>query len=276
MYEKELFVCVGSQIHVYHVVLCRHYANSFAGIELANKFEGKRVCIKKLIFMPRPVILFTWDGWWTDMECTFKGPSSLFQRWNLHIRSNYGLLSAPMIDRMADKWNILIILRRLKKHGTGREASNSELYTSRLFINEQEIIAAMETIPNAVVTAMDLATISFEKQIELMASTSIVVGAHGAGITSSMHMPVGTKRCCGVLEFYPPGEFIPIRGHGNMIRRMGHYYERTDTRASRDGMRIDTELMIATVRSMMSRIEERPSCFHPDVLEDPYFNNHKL
>jgi hypothetical protein len=49
---------------------------------------------------------------------------------------------------------------------------------------------------------------------------------HGAGIANSMHMPIGTRFCCGVIEIFPQGEFQNIRGYGNMARRMGHHYER--------------------------------------------------
>jgi hypothetical protein len=28
---------------------------------------------------------------------------------------------------------------------------------------------------------------------------------HGAGIANTMHMPVGTKYCCGVVEIFPQG-----------------------------------------------------------------------
>jgi hypothetical protein len=234
------------------------------------------VCIKHLVFMPRPVVLFTWDGWWTDMECTFVGPSSLFQRWNLHIRNNYGLLNSDMFGKVSDTWNILIILRRIGS-SRGRKGQSDELYTSRLISNENDVIQAMKTLPNVVVNAVDLSKLSFEAQVALMASTSILVGAHGAGITASMHMPVGTKRCCGVLEFYPPGEFIPIRGHGNMVRRMGLYYDRMDLPgASQTGMKIDTSQMLDRIRGIIDKIDRQPSCLVPDVLHDPFFNNYTI
>lgn len=28
----------------------------------------------------------------------------------------------------------------------------------------------------------------------------------------TMHMPVGTKHCCGVIEIFPDGEFNNIKG----------------------------------------------------------------
>ena len=33
-------------------------------------------------------------------------------------------------------------------------------------------------------------------------------------MAGSMHMPIGTKYCCGMIEIYPSGEFTPIKGHG--------------------------------------------------------------
>ena len=33
-------------------------------------------------------------------------------------------------------------------------------------------------------------------------------------MAGSMHMPVGTRFCCGMIEMYPKGEFTPIKGHG--------------------------------------------------------------
>ena len=78
----------------------RHYEVSFGRLFKAVNFaeqganvQGRStVCFKRLIFQPIPLILFTWDGWWQDMKCSFVGPSSLFQRWNLKLRSNYNLL----------------------------------------------------------------------------------------------------------------------------------------------------------------------------------------
>jgi len=75
------------------------------------------------------------------------------------------------------------------------------------------------------------------------------VGLHGTGIAMGLvHMPVGTKHCCGVVEIFPAGAaaasgggggggekdggggrgggFKHTRGHGNMARRLGHRYAR--------------------------------------------------
>ncbi len=39
---------------------------------------------------------FVWDSWTTDLPCGFRGPSSLFQRWNFQVRNSYGLLEPSM------------------------------------------------------------------------------------------------------------------------------------------------------------------------------------
>jgi hypothetical protein len=66
----------------------KHYSTAFARILTAKDFASRdrpTVCFKRLIMQPRPLVLFTWDGWWQDMKCTFLGPSSLFQRWNIQV-----------------------------------------------------------------------------------------------------------------------------------------------------------------------------------------------
>ncbi len=72
------------------------FGRVFKAVDFANQrtdVQGRStVCFKRLIFQPIPLILFTWDGWWQEMKCSFVGPSSLFQRWNLQLRSNYNLL----------------------------------------------------------------------------------------------------------------------------------------------------------------------------------------
>ena len=43
----------------------------FSRILKAKDFASQgqpKVCFKHLIMQPRPLILFTWDGWWQDMQ----------------------------------------------------------------------------------------------------------------------------------------------------------------------------------------------------------------
>jgi hypothetical protein len=93
------------------------------------------------------------------------------------------------------------------------------------------------------------------------------------GIASSMHMAIGSKLCCGVVEIYPSGEFSPIRGHGNMARKMGLLYDRMDIDADRsqhDGASVPTEELSNKVVAMIKSIRDAPTCVVADVRDDPY------
>lgn len=213
---------------------------------------------------PKPLILFTWDGWWQPMKCSFVGPSTLFQRWNLHIRNNYGLLNEA---RMPTNKGITLLL-------VVRQAKGSE--TSRVFANPSELQSALRSINGVAVVVQDLSLLSFAEQVQLVASSSIVIGMHGAGIASSMHMAVGTKYCCGVIEIFPRGDYSPIFGYGNMARRMGHFYERLDLTSGGGGggggTHVPTESVVQLANSIIDRIKSNGStCIHPSAVLDPHF-----
>jgi hypothetical protein len=136
-----------------------------------NDQGGSTVCFKRLIFQPIPLILFTWDGWWQEMKCTFVGPSSLFQRWNLQVRNNYDLLTPREVEG-PEPLNVLLIVRRL-----GHD--HSSMYTSRIFGNEDEIVKALKGLPGMNLIVQDLAKLTFEEQVRLIANTSVLIGVHG-------------------------------------------------------------------------------------------------
>ena len=231
----------------------------------AADYLKKKVCFKKLVMQPHPMVLFTWDGWNQDMPCTFKGPSSLFQRWNLQIRDAYSLPSP--ISR--DKAVILVLIRK------GRMGDGS-ISTVRYIANSMEVVNGLSGIDGAAVTAADLADYSFDEQLQLVQTTSILIGMHGAGITHSIHMAIGTPLCCGVVEMFPQGEYSVIRGHGNMARRMGVVYERIDISASMVshgiGTRVPVDELVGVVKEMINRLHRAPSCVHPSAIDDPHFS----
>jgi len=93
------------------------------------------------------------------------------------------------------------------------------------------------------------------------------------GIASSMHMAIGSKLCCGVVEIYPSGEFSPIMGHGNMVRKMGLRYDRVDIRPDQsqsDGAFVPTDELSNKVLAMIQSIQDAPTCVVADVRNDPY------
>eukprot|EP01038_Epipyxis_sp_PR26KG_P010548 gene10548-14170_t len=269
--------------HNYHDELTeftQHYKKNFARIFKAVDFakDKSTVCFKRLIFPSRPVILFTWDGWWQDMKCSFVGPSSLFQRWNIQVRNSYGLLDNQKL-LTNKKIQILLIIRKSN--------SGNMRYSSRTFGNTPQIIDALneyakdeqikdESIP-IIIIAQDLSQLSFEQQVQLISNSSLVIGMHGAGIANTMHMPIGTKFCCGVIEIFPQGEFQSIRGYGNMARRMGHYYQNIflgseNTRSS--GSIVPIGSLKSAVKASITKMKSgESSCVLPSVMKDPYFDS---
>jgi hypothetical protein len=218
---------------------------------------------------PKPLILFTWDGWWQDMSCTFKGPSSMFQRWNLQMRSNYGLLQ-PAAMPTNERIQVLLMIRGARQGGGSHQQS-------RVINNIDALSKSLAQIPGVVLVVQDLSFLSFEEQVQLVGNSSVVVGVHGAGIPSSMHMAVGTKHCCGVLEIFPEGEFAPIRGYGNMARRMGHYYSRLQLEqkhvGKNGGAEVPPDVLSSSVELLLEQIHNKSTCFLPSVLSDPHFSS---
>ena len=256
-----------------------HYEKTFARVLKASDFahDNGTVCFKKLVVQPKPLILFTWDGWWQDMPCSFVGPSSLYQRWNLQVRDKYGLLGEEhMVTNK--KMRLLFISRR--KASSEDSVGLSSYYSSRVISNEAEVLAALQAIPDLEVVHIDLAALSFEEQVRLISSVGVLVGMHGAGIANSMHMPVGSRYCCGVIEIFPQGEFEAIKGYGNMARKMGHRYDSFVALAGghdpREGTPVDPALLKERVVAMLRTLVDKPqmSCLLPKVVSDAYFDSY--
>lgn len=244
------------------------YLKSLRGILKGSDLAGRTLCVKELLLQPTPPRFFVWESWFIDLPCSLIGPSALYQRWNLHVRQAYGLLQPLPV---AVKGAVLLIVRNENSNMWGSQR------TSRNFLNLPAIQEGLGTLlqqsADYELVVQDLAALSFRQQIDLMARASLVIGMHGAGVAMTMHMSVGSERCCGVLEIYPAGEFTAIRGHGNMVRKMGMEYDRVDIVAAasqHNGAHVPVEELVGAADRMLRRMREQPSCIHPDVLSNPY------
>lgn len=273
-----------------------------------------KVCFKRLILPPKPTLAFNADvvsaagaagsavagglmGSAANQQCVagreavpalaagdadthsyLAGISSLFQRWNLQARQNYDLLRLESLPTH-DTVQILLIARVPLSYGP-----NTTHVLSRMFTNTNQIVSAL----NACITELnhhyptrlaklvvhDFLSMGFTEQVRLMASSSVVVGMHGAGIASTMHMAVGTKHCCGVVEIFPEAEFSGAKGYRNMARRMGHQYQRLGVapeHTSLHGTTVPPDSVVQAVRTVLDRITATGgSCFLPEVISTPY------
>ena len=247
------------------------YYHNFLNVIRGSSYGNKTLCIKRVIFQPLQPVLFVRDGWDADQKCSFIGPSSLYQRYNIHMRNSYNLLHVN-----SNKFKIMFIIRKETEDTWGSER------TSRILLNELKLIETLkkeldgrEFTVTVEFRAVDLSSLSVNEQIVLFHSSNIIIGMHGAGIVfSSMHLPIGVKNCCGVLEIYPNGEFTPIRGHGNMIREMGIHYSRLDLtsdESSSDGVTINSGPLLSMLQQLIYTTIERPTCILPEVYYNPYF-----
>jgi hypothetical protein len=252
------------------------YQKALKNILKGIDYQNKVVCFKHVLLQPIPPRFFIWESWFIDLPCSFIGPSTLYQRWNLNVRAAYGLLDNPRSsfeNNENKKLKVLMIVRNEHSNMWGSQR------TSRNYLNLPEITSGLKSYEsshaaeNVEFVIEDLSKYTFEEQLKLISDVSIMVGMHGAGVASSMHMSVGSKYCCGVLEIYPQGEFSPIKGHGNMARKMGIHYDRMDLSAQNslsNGATVPVSQLISKIDSMIKRVREQPSCVHPDVMKNPY------
>jgi len=254
------------------------YKRNMHSILKGIDFNRDTLCVQRLILQPLPPKFFVWESWVKDQPCSFIGPSTLFQRWNFHVRHSYKLL-LPQAQMLANKrFQVLLIVRNVKTNLWGASQ------TSRNFLNVDAIQASLNTTmrqlesvtgPNVLIVK-DLSTLEMYEQVKLISESSILVGMHGAGMASSMHMSIGTKHCCGALEIYPFGEHTPIRGHGNMARKMGIHYDRVDIRAEdsrSEGAVVPVQELSKTLINMVQGLQAKPTCVMPAVVSDPYLES---
>lgn len=269
-----------------------YYKKHFKQILRAIEFQQRKqiVCFEKIITQALPARGFVWDHWQQDLPCSFIGPSSLYQRWNLQTREGLGLLpfslgqgegksgSKVPIKSTFEKLTILLIVRSEKENEWG------DYRTSRLYINLKEIIHTLNTISQSSssysnlpieIKIQDFKDLpSYEDQIRLLSTVNLLIGMHGAGITHSMSMSLGSDNCCGVIEIIPTGEFSPVRGFANMIRKMNFHYTRIaiNRENSRShGAVVPINELKESIIDMLKKIQTKPACILPTVMKDPYF-----
>lgn len=264
-----------------------HFKEVLRGYPFAQK--GQTVCFEKLITPSLPVRGFVWQQWNVDALCSFIGPSTLFQRFNVHVRRSMGLFPKNTMIKN-DSTNsvqarsfcpkavkVVLINRNNTKNMWGNYRSSRVIKNiDALELSLQQIAnnASLNfPLPIEVITQDFEKFRSYEAQIKFMSDVSILIGTHGAGIAHLNLMSIGSQYCCGVVEFFPQGEFFHIRGFGNMARRMGIHYQRIEIdekHSKSSGFEVNINTFQRNVLNMLENIREKPSCILPDVVLNPY------
>ena len=92
-------------------------------------------------------------------------------------------------------------------------------------------------------------------------------------------MPLGQLYCCALLEIFPKSDWTPARGHGNMARKMGFYYDRLDFKPNQDsdkGSNVPLKELKNMTETVISNLLMKSSCILPDVINDPYFSRYNF
>jgi hypothetical protein len=288
----------------------RLYDNSFRRIIKGSDFLTSsvsplpgslpRVCVKRLLLPSKPLLSYHWDV--TEMhdpsvyyDCPKILVSSLFQRWNLHIRNSYSLLSSSSDFITNQKLQVLLLTRSI--HSI--PSTSSSHYLSRIISNQNEIITSLKqlflssasSVVEITLEVVDLVSLSYDEQVRLIGKSGMIVGMTGSGIASSIHMPIGTRYCCGVIEIFPENlrsqtssetkekvGVIRSGGFSQLARRLGHTYHRLDlpsgsrNASSQQGTIVPLPVLKESVKNMVQQIlQSKGSCILPEVLKAPYF-----
>merc|ERR1719401_1552433 len=91
--------------------------------------------------------------------------------------------------------------------------------SKRSLENQQEVESAISQLPGVKLLAVDLADVSFEQQVQLLRSTKVLVGVHGAGLTHIMLLP----RDAGVVEISVNQVPYPGRSVANIFNNIAKW-----------------------------------------------------
>ena len=247
------------------------YTDQFNGLKYTAAGFGKnKVCFKEAYFQPFPGTSHIWDMWSMEDPCAKQhSPSAVYQSLNLRLRLAFNArrnatLSLPTPP--SDHIRVLLIVRGTAK-GRLNNPKKAVGAKMRMFENEASIVSTLESIRGVRVVKIDFATISFEEQVRMIHSSSIMMGAHGAAMVHSVHMATGHANCCSVIEVMPPKRFSDIWGYGNVARSIGTYYDRIlGTESPTGTLAVSNALILEKVAQAIADMTTKPSCMHPDSL----------
>jgi len=142
----------------------------------------------------------------------------------LHIQANHLIVpsypSSPawMTKRVCD-WlrSVFLTSNSIVKEGCDRIYITRQHTTSRRIINESELIDLLQPLGFQIVA---LETLSVQAQAQLLASASVVISAHGAGLTNLTFCQPGTK----VIEIFSPNFVYPCYWLVSNLLQLDYYY----------------------------------------------------
>ena len=172
--------------------------------------------------------------------------------------------------------NILLAVR--SRSSNLKEKRWSKSSAVRTFLNQQAIEKTLRSLSvraddsggvgrlSPKIVVVDLAKVSFKKQVALVHASSVFISMHGASSAHVIHQAVGSSRCCAFIELFPakaPGatDFREIQGYQNFARHLGiHSFQQVADTSTSDGSYINLDTFKGLVRKALVAVESKPSC----------------
>ncbi|WRH67487.1 MAG: tetratricopeptide repeat protein [Planktothrix sp. GU0601_MAG3] len=144
-------------------------------------------------------------------------------RFHHHIQAQKIIVPAPNIDHIASPWICQFLKQQLVSQEVYKVPAHRRLYisrgqaTHRHILNEDQLLQSLKPL-NFEKVVLEALTIA--EQAELMASASVVLAPHGAGLSHLVFCQPGTK----VIELFTPNYIIPCYRIISNICDLEYYY----------------------------------------------------
>ena len=197
-------------------------------------------------------------------------PNKLFQQWNLDFRRQLNILNPQSLGLYSTNEVIRIVVLQYQDKSAPSSLLINQLYDRLTEQYDHSVTAAVNAKLRGIVVdirKVNIASMSLIQVIRLVLSSSILIGTHGSGInTYSMHMSLGTKYCCGVIELFPNkssemASSLGLSGYRNTAQSMGIKYQKIEKNV------YDMKIVVKHVEDMMQSLTDKPSCILPEVVE---------
>jgi len=173
-------------------------------------FRNRSLCFRRLVFPMRAcsgsILPATWSSW---PSCSQGNPIAL-QVSELIKQSFWKQYGGEFNKTSADKSpNVAMIVRKRK----------------RVLKNMDDVIVALRALPSKPsVAAVDMGALSIKEQVRLISSLSVLVGAHGAGLTHVLLLPRGAA-LVEITAYWWSRPRAPANIFMNLAAWTGHPYQ---------------------------------------------------
>jgi protein O-GlcNAc transferase len=176
-------------------------------LRMSDLQTSNTTCIKNLVVPLSGATNPMWQGDWIPLDCTESKMLLVFiDRVLTHLSIT------PQRDPSAK-----LVLTYIDRK------SSRKLENQALLLDDLKT-----TYPDITINIVDFAALSFREQVETVATTDILVGVHGAGLTHSMWLPPHSA----VVEILP--EKVGHKGFRNLAKLRGHQYFSTHGSPTQD------------------------------------------